>query len=260
MSEEIVQRHSRYFQDFVIFKVENVLFKVPKGFLTRDSSLFETLFSCPPGSENPEGASEDKPIVLPEVKVEEFETIMDFYHEWMDPTSLTRRVLAAATPQKASSNSRFAKDRPLTKRLFTLLSISTRLLFDNIRELILTALEQPGALSSFSSVERILLARKYDVDRWLKPAYIDLCRRPEPLEKEDVEALGLDTVLLMARARENYFYRKGTKDEQRSRWLSGSTQDEDKQLAEDAVVEVFFPNSKPDAATGSAVKLPTSLR
>ncbi|KAJ3527172.1 hypothetical protein NMY22_g9881 [Coprinellus aureogranulatus] len=258
MSGEPVQRHSRYFQDFVIFKVENVLFKVPKGFLTRDSSLFETLFLCPPGAGGPEGASEDRPIVLPDVKVEELETIMDFYHEWMDATSLSRQVLVASTPQKGSSKSAFGKDKPLTKRLFMLLSISTRLLFDNIRELVLTALEQPGALSSFSPVERILLARKYHVDQWLKPAYVDLCQRPESLDKADVEALGIDTVLLMARARERYWYQKGS--EQRSlRWMT-SGQDVDKQLAEDAVVGVFFPSSKPDTATGGVDKLPTSVR
>ena len=95
--------HPKYFDSLVIFKVirqspfdvtrrligpshsnkvEDVLFKVPKLFLIRDSSLFDTMFSCPHGSEEPEGMAEERPIVLPDVEVKEFETLMDFYYEW----------------------------------------------------------------------------------------------------------------------------------------------------------------------------------
>lgn len=66
-------------------QVEDVLFKVPKNFLIRDSSLFETTFACPSGSEDAEGVTEARPIVLPSVKVEEFEILMDFYHDWSVP-------------------------------------------------------------------------------------------------------------------------------------------------------------------------------
>lgn len=56
-------------------QVEDILFKVPKNFPTRDSSLFETMFACG-------GVNEARPIVLPDVTAEEFEILMDFYHEW----------------------------------------------------------------------------------------------------------------------------------------------------------------------------------
>lgn len=156
--------------------------------------------------------------------------------------------MIAGVPPKQKS--KFKKGQKITDRLFTLLSVSTRLLFDNVREL--KTLEQPGALSSFTPVERIQWARQYDVDRWLKPAYIDLCLRSMHLEAKDVEAIGLETVLLVAKARERYSYQKGSKDEQRSsRWLTPEAMDESQlQFAEDAVNDVFFPNTKP------AVQLP----
>ncbi|TEB32651.1 hypothetical protein FA13DRAFT_1708692 [Coprinellus micaceus] len=201
-----VQRHPKYFIDFVIFRVEDVIFKVPKNFLTRDSSLFETIFACPPGSEEAEGVNEARPIVLPDATMEEFEILMDFYHEWPDgprkPDEADITVAGAPPKQK----SKFKKGEKITDRLFTLPPISTRLLFDNARELVLKTLEQPGALSSFPPTEKIQLARKHDVDQWLRPAYtyIDLCQRPKHLEEKDVEAIGLVTVLLMAKARERY--------------------------------------------------------
>ena len=95
-------RHSKYFFDDVpvIFEVcsqglrqtarrplsfteveGGILFKVHKHFLERESSVFKTMFSCPPDSAGPEGATEDKPIVLPGVKADEFEALLDYFYE-----------------------------------------------------------------------------------------------------------------------------------------------------------------------------------
>ena len=39
------------------------------------------MFSCPPDSTGLEGRTEDKPIVLPDVKPEEFEALLDYFYE-----------------------------------------------------------------------------------------------------------------------------------------------------------------------------------
>ncbi len=51
-------------------------------------------------------------------------------------------------------------------------------------------------------VQKITLANRYNVPHWLPPAFLELCKRPEPLEDLEAEALGLRSVVRIARARE----------------------------------------------------------
>jgi hypothetical protein len=56
--------------------------------------------------------------------------------------------------------------------------------------------------ANLDPVDKITLAVDYDVPDWLKPAYIDLCRRAEPIREEEAEKLGLGMTVKLARARE----------------------------------------------------------
>lgn len=58
-------------------------------------------------------------------------------------------------------------------------------------------------ISDMDPVDLIITARKYDVQRWLTTAYVQLCIRDEPLTEAQGERLGVKTVLRIARVREN---------------------------------------------------------
>lgn len=78
-----------------------------------------------------------------------------------------------------------------------LLSISTRFLFDEVRE---SAISNLTGLAT--PVEKIYLAKKYDVPNWLQASYESLCKRPAPIELWEAERMGWDTSVLLAKARE----------------------------------------------------------
>lgn len=51
-------------------------------------------------------------------------------------------------------------------------------------------------------VDKIILAVNHDVPAWLKPAYVELCQREDPIQEEEAVKLGLSTAMKLARARE----------------------------------------------------------
>lgn len=79
-----------------------------------------------------------------------------------------------------------------------LLSISTRYVFDKIRELAIVEI----SAKMLDPVKKITLANKYNIPQWLSSAYLDLCKRPEPITDVEAETLGLRTLVRVARARE----------------------------------------------------------
>ncbi len=79
-----------------------------------------------------------------------------------------------------------------------LLSISTRYVFDRIREIAIEEISR----QVLDPVKKITLANKYNIPQWLHPAYADLCKRPKAILDNEGEALGLRAVLRIARARE----------------------------------------------------------
>ena len=88
-----------------------------------------------------------------------------------------------------------------SKELINLLSISTRFDFERIRRLAIYAIGK----QDLRPIDLIRFAEKYDVDEWLRGAYIALCQRPEPLEVEEAKELGFEKTILVARAREKRF-------------------------------------------------------
>jgi len=90
-------------------------------------------------------------------------------------------------------------DRTLSlEELIDLLSVSTRFDFERIRQLAINTIGK----KDLPPVDLIFLAEKYDVDQWLRRAYIALCQRREPLEVEEARKLGFEKTVLVAKARE----------------------------------------------------------
>lgn len=191
------QVHSKYFFEDVpvIFEVEGVLFKVHTHFLTKHSPVFDTMFSCPPGEDGPEGQSVDRPIPLPGVTVKEWEALLDFFYEGMHPphSSFTQLLL-----QERGRGFKRGEKKEVIDRLMALLSISTRFDFEMIRSMAMDALVKRVP----DPIERILIARKYELDEWLHPAYVQLCVREAALNEDEGIQLGIRTTVALAKVRE----------------------------------------------------------
>jgi hypothetical protein len=70
--------------------------------------------------------------------------------------------------------------------------------FEYIRVLAIDALDSV----TMDSLERADLAIRYNILEWLVPSLNALAQREKPLGQDDVNRLGLDTVLKMAEVRE----------------------------------------------------------
>ena len=60
-------------------------------------------------------------------------------------------------------------------------------------------------------VERILLAKRLKVNRWLAPAYAALCLRTDPITAFEAEKLGMYTFVALVAARESFYRESPTK-------------------------------------------------
>lgn len=262
-SVEKPQRHSHdYFEDGIfILKVEDVFFKVQKYLLARDSSVFEGMFACPPGSEGAQGSSEGTAIPLPGVKVEEMEALMEFYYgQRINPseTSLHRalayggRTLCSnrrcASEALRKDKDKFPLDPQVIMKLFFLLSISTRFDFDGIREKAIDSLQRTKFFNDMTSIELVEAARKYEVDTWLEKAYFDLCIRRETLSAKEIGDLGPATAAMMSAAREELCFLVGSecRGQRTSPWENDRrSSTEVIKAAHDTVKRIFFPAPVP---------------
>ncbi|KAF8596262.1 hypothetical protein BDV93DRAFT_419116, partial [Ceratobasidium sp. AG-I] len=76
--------------------------------------------------------------------------------------------------------------------------VATRYDYPALRAFSIDKLEK----ASLSAVERIRLAREFDIPSWEEPAYVELCERDEPLTMAEAEVLGLEAVLNVGIVRE----------------------------------------------------------
>ncbi|KAF8599383.1 hypothetical protein BDV93DRAFT_401316, partial [Ceratobasidium sp. AG-I] len=78
------------------------------------------------------------------------------------------------------------------------LLLATRYDYPALRTFAINKLEK----AKLSAVERIRLAREFDVPSWEEPAYLELCERDEAITMSEAEVLGLKTVVHVAKIRE----------------------------------------------------------
>lgn len=71
--------------------------------------------------------------------------------------------------------------------------------FENVRSL---AIREMEALCG--PVQKIVLARRFDISAWLLPAYTALTTRAAPLCADEGEMLGIETTIRLAQARERH--------------------------------------------------------
>ena len=109
---------------------------------------------------------------------------------------LQASVVLGIDGRKKIKKSRLREHQSLVT--ISLISIASRFFFESIRD------DALGALCAMrlDPVERITLARKYDIDAWLIPAYCDLCQQENFITLEDASKIGLPGTVKLAVLRE----------------------------------------------------------
>ncbi|EED86019.1 predicted protein [Postia placenta Mad-698-R] len=189
------------------------VYKVHQYFFVRDSEVFRDMFTCPTGEQTEEGRTETTAILLPGVSHHEIECLLSFLYKGM--YDHTKRV----------------------GDWIALLSIASRYMLDGIRSRAIRELELQH--SSIVPVERIVLAVKHDIPQWLKPAYSELCLRDRALSSHEAGSLGLPTAIRLAEAREKMLLKRIARLNQPREVTKSATAEEEKQLAEHVVEEIF---------------------
>ncbi|KAF8593195.1 hypothetical protein BDV93DRAFT_399195, partial [Ceratobasidium sp. AG-I] len=76
--------------------------------------------------------------------------------------------------------------------------LATKYDYPALRTFAITNLEN----TALSPVERIRLAREFDIPSWEEPAYLELCERDEALTMLEAGVLGLEVVVHVVAIRE----------------------------------------------------------
>ncbi|KZT08722.1 uncharacterized protein LAESUDRAFT_757437 [Laetiporus sulphureus 93-53] len=135
------------------------------------------MFTLPQGSGKAvEGQSDGNPILLEDVSNVDFERLLSLFY--------------SECPGDG--------DLHTVEEWASVLNLATKWEFVVLRDLAIARLSQLA-----SPVERILLARSYDVSQWIAPAYFELCKRDEPLTLGEGERLGMKDVILLSEIRQS---------------------------------------------------------
>ncbi|KAI6037789.1 hypothetical protein EDC04DRAFT_3091086 [Pisolithus marmoratus] len=174
-----VQRHTCFYMHSVTFLVGIGI--VPREPLERESTVFCDMFALPQGDgNNIEGLSDETPIRLLGVSKEDFEQLL-----------------------KVLFNRRHGRPPCLPDTIeqwMSVLKLSTTWGFEEVRTAAIDAL----MVSGVSTIDRLVLGRKYDISsrEWLLPALNELAQRAEPIGFEEASRMGFDTALKLAAVRE----------------------------------------------------------
>ncbi|KZP09949.1 hypothetical protein FIBSPDRAFT_938248 [Athelia psychrophila] len=228
-SKKLLARDNLYYWErpMITFAVEDTLFKVPQKEFEEKSGLFSDLFSLPARLvSTTEGSSDDNPIHL----------------ESIDPNDF-RRLLMVLYPENCMNVTPQGHEEWIS-----VLKLSTMWDFVDVRTRALR--EVSATLESKTPLDRIALAKEYKVPRWLLDAYIALVEQSEPLEKKEIDALGLETVYRLLQIREDTWRNsKGTK---------GKVLREFHGL-EDRIVDNFYEQLKDAGYSGSRDEVPQQI-
>ncbi|KAJ7250472.1 hypothetical protein B0H12DRAFT_1234360 [Mycena haematopus] len=169
-------RHQKYYLESITFKIEDDIFKVPRYHFEHSSEIFAATFTLPAvDGADTEGGSDENPIILEGIKSVNFVTLLKVLY----PLDI---------PQILSKN-----------EWISVLKLSTQWYFLSARNF---AIRQLDSRSDMGSVERILLARQYDIAAWLREGYDDLVNRKHGISVEEAVKIGLETTVRLYQAGE----------------------------------------------------------
>ncbi|KAJ3754323.1 hypothetical protein EV360DRAFT_15886, partial [Lentinula raphanica] len=162
-----------FYYDCRIFQVENCLFRFPIQFLAVQSSYFQNL-----RDESPNGFTEEDTIDLDGVSREDFRQLL--------------KILCS--PRKFIYPEAFS-----LSQWEAVLRLAKRWGMNQVKTHAVVAIER---LSDVDPVEKIVLARTYDIQSWLAPAFNDILQRSQSLTESDVEKLGVPTAVSLMSLRD----------------------------------------------------------
>ncbi|KAI0631074.1 hypothetical protein C8Q77DRAFT_1074944 [Trametes polyzona] len=177
-------RDDLFYSDHVICRVENRLFKVPKQKFIEGSDIFRDMFALPVGNQGEEGHTDERPLFLEGVNADEFRTLLK---------AMFKPVYAPSTAESIDLT---------TEEWVSVLKLTTRWDFSALRRVAIYKLAT--ILSESDSVRWLCLARQFNVGEWLLESLARLARRTQALQMEEVDLLGIETVVKMAEVRESY--------------------------------------------------------
>ncbi|KAF6750655.1 hypothetical protein DFP72DRAFT_774324, partial [Ephemerocybe angulata] len=162
-------RVEEFYWDTVVFKVENSLFKVPRGQFIAQSEVFAGMFLVPrpvgDEHESAEGGSDANPIVLEGYKADDFKALLKVLYPSYVSSMVTER------------------EDPTKYELESVLKLSTIWEMNKIRSY---AIKQLSIESVLSPAERVTLAREHRVSKWFFQGVTSLVK--DALSLDDLEA------------------------------------------------------------------------
>jgi len=177
---KVVDKHAEYYFDNIIFLVENQLFKVPRRNFEIESEIFSDMFQLPvPKTADGralDGSSDDQPLRLDGIKKSDFVQLLRV----MFPSDSQHPELL--TPEEWTS----------------VLKLSTMWQFQKIRATAIKTMEG----QSMDLIDKIVIARRFDVSAWLVPTLNTLIQREKPIDLSEGDRLGMEWVLKVAEIRE----------------------------------------------------------
>ncbi|EAU91905.2 hypothetical protein CC1G_04672 [Coprinopsis cinerea okayama7 len=158
--------------------IENELFQVPDLYFVKGSQFFRDMFELPTPSGQPaDGSSEDRPLVLEGIRAAEFLSLLKVMY-----------------PQNFGEQERISESE-----WTSILKLPDMWQMSAFKKF---AVESLALLLSEDPITRMALARRYGVEEWLYPSYAELVRRAQPICREDVDAIGIETALKICSLRE----------------------------------------------------------
>ncbi|KAI1788629.1 hypothetical protein LXA43DRAFT_974680 [Ganoderma leucocontextum] len=159
-------------------------FKVPRRKFEEGSEVFRDMFAVPPGDNVVEGQTDEHPLLLESISMDEFRSLLRvMFRPHYGPTAEETMALSL-------------------DEWIHVLKLTTMWSFDSLRRVAIDNLRP--LLEQEDPVQWVTLARKYEVHEWLLPSLHALARRQEALQVDEVEPLGIVTVVKMAEVRERF--------------------------------------------------------
>ena len=90
-------------------------------------------------------------------------------------------------------------ERHTLEQWSAILDLSTRWGFTSIRDLAIRCIRKKRPLDP---LKKLLLARQNNVDKWIQPALLELCQRPQPLSLEEARLMDFEDVILVGSVRQ----------------------------------------------------------
>jgi len=171
-------RDNLFYDDHKIFLVGNHLFRVPINDLAAESQIFQDMMELPVPCGG-EGLSDENPIRLEEVSRDDF-----------------RQLLRVLCPPK-----RFNSPAPTLSfsEWTSVLKLADMWCMDGVKE---HAISNMSALPNIDPVDKIVVARDYNIRSWFTPCYQEILQRSQAYTERDVSHLGLETFLLLVNFRD----------------------------------------------------------